>query len=190
MKKFLLIIAIFLTNILIANAASISVSAPKSSDINQNISVLVNLDTDSTSINSFDITLSYPNDLVSFKGYKEEGSINKLWISQPKDIGGAINFSGVIPGGVDGVYDPEKGGIQPIPLITLLFSTTNEGSGDFIIKNSNVLKNDGLGTTLSYEVNNSSIVISKLESKNSDESKVDINPPEPFEIQYIPAGLF
>jgi len=194
MKKLLFILSIFFISVLDAHAADVSILAPKVVSDSKPFPISVNLDTSGNPINLFDITISYPKDIVTFKGYKEENSIKKTWFVSPTDSAGTVHFSGIIPGGVDGVYDPDKEGLQDITLVQLLFSANNNGQGDFKITHSDILQNDGLGTPLSHTNNNASIIISKnINSTNEEEleeAAKDKEPPQPFDIQFIPNELF
>ena len=195
MKKFLFTIAIFLSYNVSAFAADLSVVAPASISDSKTFPVLVNLDTGGILINSVDVTISYPKDILLFKGYKEENSIKKLWLAPPTEALGSIHFSGIIPGGVDGVYDPDKHGLQPLPIIELLFSAKSDGKGDFIVTGSSILQNDGFGSTLSHKINNATIMvvrnpISIDEEIQLEKNTLDVNPPEPFILEYIKASFF
>ncbi len=192
MKKLLFIIFTLFLSAGSVHAADVSVVAPKVIENPGQFTVLVNLDTGGATINSIDITLSYPTDLLLFKGYKEEGTIKKMWLMSPKEEDGSIHFSGIIPGGVDGVYDPDKTGLQPIPLAILLFSPKENGSGSFTITHSEILQNDGFGTSLLHATKDSSLQVSLVENPtySSESSGTDTVPPEPFMIEYIPSGLF
>lgn len=192
MKKLLLIIGIFFAHTLIAQAANLSVIAPERIEDKNQFNVLISLETGGTTINSVDISVSYPDDILSFKGYKEDGGINKLWLVTPKDEGGKIHFSGIIPGGIDGIYDPDKTGLQPIPLVSLIFIPKASGYGEFSVLNSNILQNDGVGTELLHNKIGALVSVS-VSNKPGEESKVNIEDkelPEVFNIEYIPSGLF
>ncbi len=198
MKFFLPILICFLvsvsTPLYAADTASVSINAPAKVEINKNFSIVVDVQPKGEAINSFDITMSYPSENVSFEGYTEEKSIKKIWINSPTSNLNTIHFSGIIPGGVDGVYDPDKKDLQAIPVAYLLFKTTKLGSGMFSIRNSNILKNDGLGTSLTHERNNATVVI--IDQNNSGPAKAyitheegDTKRPEPLSIQFIDASM-
>lgn len=192
MIKRLFTILIFLLSFSVAHAADVSIVAPNSIDTAKQFTVLVHLSTDDVLVNSFDMSISYPKDLLTFGGYKESESIKKIWILSPKDEGGTIHFTGIIPGGVSGVYDPNKTGLQPIPLVALIFSPKGNGSGDFKIINSKILENDGKGTELEHNVNNHSFTVAlpigteKIDIKDT----TDTEQPLPFTVVYIPSGFF
>lgn len=192
MKKILLIIIILFIYAHNASAALVSIDTPINISNQNQFSVIVNLDTDGNSINSVDFSISYPKDILTFKGYKEDGSIKKLWLVYPKEESGVIKFSGVIPGGVEGVYNPDKAGLQPIPLVVLLFSPKSNGSGVFNVIRSEVLKNDGLGTQLFHEKSISYITVSIINpiAQDNENNNIDTIPPESFTIQHIPSGFF
>lgn len=194
MKLFLIILGLLFISTNAAFAASVSLVSPAKIDVGKQFTVLVNLDTNGTSINSIDMSISYPKDLLIFKGYKEDISVKKLWLVSPKEDSGTINFSGIIPGGVEGVYNPDKIGLQQLPLIELIFSAKIKGNGEFVINKSDILKNDGLGTILDHSIANSSIVvIDNPMSQNKEifvENNKEIELPEPFEITFIEAGFF
>lgn len=192
MRNILVAIGIFCLSINVVHAADVSIMAPKIISNEGQFNVLLNLSTDGTPINSIDITISYPKDLLTFRGYQEDGSIKKIWLISPKDTNGEIHFSGIIPGGVDGVYDPDKQGLQPIPLVQLIFTPKQNGIGEFKLIHSDILQNDGAGTPLTHVVKDSPITISLSQTSTPDsgESSSDNQPPEPFTISYIPSGFF
>lgn len=191
MKKLFLLLSIFFIYAT-AFAADVSVIAPTTISNKGQFNVQVNLNTDNTSVNSVDITITYPKDILSFKGYKEDGAIKKIWLTSPKDTNGVIHFSGIIPGGVDGVYDPDKNGLQPIPLVQLLFSAKGSGTGTFAIIHSDILQNDGVGTSLVHEDKNARIVVSLTSEQTvtNESDYADKDLPDPFVIEYIQSGLF
>ena len=191
MKKFLFIIGIFFTHTLVVYGASLSITTPVKVENSNQFSVLISLDTGGTPINSVDIIMSYPEDIVYFKGYREDDSVKKIWLITPKDEGGKVHFSGIIPGGVDGLYDPDKLGLQPIPLAVLLFTPKANGYGEFSIIESNVLQNDGVGTNLLHDKISTPLLVELSNTYSSyGADNQDKELPEPFTIEYIPSGLF
>lgn len=195
MKLLLTIFGILFIFTDVAHASSLSMTVPTNVYVGEQFTILLNLDTGVTSINSIDISLSYPKDIMTFKGYKEDISVKKLWLATPKEDSGVIHFSGIIPGGVEGVYNPDKVGLQPLPLIELIFSAKAKGSGELAIIKSNILKNDGLGTELVHSIKNSFITVSggllsQDEEVIIDKNSKDTELPEPFEVIFIEAGFF
>ncbi len=192
MKKIFIVIALIFIPAFAVHAADVSVTAPESVEKGGPFAVIVNIDTGGVSINSFDITISYPKSLVTFEGYNEYDSIKKMWLQSPIDKSGLIQLSGVIPGGADGLYDPDKKGLQPIQLVKLLFSPKESGTGSFTIIHSDILENNGLGSPLIHGNKSSDVTIlpSALGSATVDANTNDIEPPVPFTIEYIIAGFF
>lgn len=187
MKKFLLLSIFYFCSILYAHAASVTIAAPNTIVTNHAFSVGVQLSTGGVPVNAFDITLTYPSDVTVFKGYTDEGSIKKTWITSPTDSSGEIHFAGLISGGVDGVYTPDNTKAQAIPLVTLLFTSKSFGEGDFRVVRSDILKNNGMGSSLTHTISNSTIAVLK-DSEGSDKSAkdtVDTELPEPFDISFI-----
>lgn len=187
MKLFLSFIALFFISTS-AFAADVSIVAPDNVKKGENFTISVILDTEGVPINSFDVTIAYPRDIFSFSGYKEDGSVKRIWIAHPKVESNGIHFSGIIPGGVEGMYNPDKKELQPLNLIQLIFSAKNTGSGSFSFVNSSVLQNDGKGTPLAHTYINKDLMV--LESTDVEYQLVDTKPPEPFIIDFIPTSVF
>ncbi len=193
MKKILITFIIFFAGTLTVQAADLSLVAPLSINIGKQFSVDIKLDTSGVSINSVDIGVIYPKNLLTFKGYQEEGGIVKLWLKKPEDKGGIIELSGIIPGGVEGTYNPNKVGLEPLSLVRLLFIAKEEGKGTLAINHSSILINDGKGTELAHNKNGTTINIlnsPNREAQIKDEKNIDIQAPEPFNIGIIESGYF
>ncbi len=197
MKKFLFIFTIlFFTLFFIekADAASILVSPPSAIYTGDNFEVLISIDSDGVPINSVDITLNYDENLMSFSGYKSENTITPLWLVSPHESNGSILMSGIIPGGVSGLYDPRNKGLSPIPLVKLLFSATKDGNAKLSFIETKILKNDGKGTELLHDSKNVNLEIRKSITKDGNfdrqENVFDKNSPEPFTITFLESSLF
>ena len=139
-----------------AFAANVSFALPPSVNTGENLDVLVNADSGGILVNSVEFTISYDQNLLSFSGYSDNSSVVKLWMNPPHaDNGlpaqtGKISMSGIIPGGVLGLYDANKQGLGPIPIVHLLFTAKNSGTASFSFVDSKILEADGLGTPLSH----------------------------------------
>ena len=188
MKKFFFIIAI-LFFALRAQAAEVYVSAPKSAETGAEFSATIYADPDGISINSVSVAVSYPEDLVSFSGYDESGGLLSVWIESPKEESGKISFSGIIPGGVSGVYDPEVSGLAPLPLIELKFTAARPGEAYFGVSESTLLKNDGKGTPLPHTRGEAEVLIGGSGAGGGGVHSDKI-PPEGVEIAFIPSSIF
>lgn len=174
MKKIIFTTSILLLSIIIfpsiSLAAELFFSSPRETKAGENLELVITLDTGGEFINSIELVINYDNDLLSFDGYSDENSIIKLYIDPPhseqKERGvktEKIYLSGIIPGGVQGLYDPNRESktseLSPLPLVHLFFRTKKDGNAKFSFENSKILKNDGLGTSLTHEQIPTEIII-------------------------------
>ncbi len=125
-KIFLFIKIVFLSLLIFSAqnifAANVSIDAPANINTGENLEITINADSDGVLINSIELIVEYNQDLLSFAGYSDDNAIVKLWISPPYAEKGKIYLSGIIPGGVPGLYDGKKNGLSPIPVVRLFFS--------------------------------------------------------------------
>jgi len=148
-------------------------------------------DTDGVSVNSVSLVLDYNENLVFFSGYKADDGMIKFWIDSPKEKDGKIYLSGIIPGGVSGLYDPNKTTVVGIPLVRLLFTAEQAGNASFSFIESSLLRNDGKGSVLPHEQNGLSLIIDNDINKNSDiENIIDQTSPLPFVVDFISSSFF
>ncbi len=191
MKKTLFIFIIFILFTLASRAlaASVFTSLPSNVGVGDTFEILVNADTGGELINSISLTLDYDESLMSFSGYKDENAVVKLWLIFPREREGAVYMTGIIPGGVSGVHDPNRKGLSPIPLARLLFTAKAEGEAEFSFTKTEILKNDGKGTALVFEEKGGSLVI-KNTNLNTNLNNDDKIPPEPFTITFLESSLF
>ncbi len=183
-----------------AGSATIKNSATVSEG--KTFEVVLYVDTDKESINSVDMVLDYGEEILTFVGYKSEGSIVKMWIDAPHANNGTVVLTGIIPGGVSGVFDPRRPELTAIPVVTLLFKAHKVGIYNFSFIKSKILKNDGIGSELTHETGTSKVeVTAKLENlkalvgeetaiSTTAESFIDTEKPEPFEIFFIKSSFF
>ena len=146
------------------------------------ITLPVYLDTLGEEINTIDIEIYFNNEIFTFKGYQE--TTFKNWIIAPKVEGNKIYFSGILPGGIKGIYDPNKKGLTPIPVIELNFTAKNEGNASFIFVKNQVLKNDGIGSDLEITKRDFNIKVAQNPLPYKEEY-LDNKPPLPFLISII-----
>lgn len=138
------------------------------------------VDTSGETINSAEIKLSYPKGL-KFIGSDLSKSVISIWLKEPQlDRDGNIFFSGITPGGIERLYDPENLDQRAITLARLNFAQDGVVNGEFKIIESLVLKNDGKGTSLVTE--NTSL---QYNSNSKTDSNIDNQIPNPFEIKIM-----
>jgi hypothetical protein len=200
MKKFplfLITFALFFTLFTTrAFAADISISKPSAVNVGENFEVLININSDGKLINSADIILDYDQELVSFSGYKSEDTVINFWVDSPHEKNGSVYMSGIIPGGVLGLYDPKKPpqkGLGPIPIVRLLFTAKKEGKATFSFIKTQILEHDGAGTELAhYQVGGEVLIKNKTtESDLNEEGNVaDKEKPDLFDITFLEASVF
>jgi hypothetical protein len=112
--------------------------------VNRTFQVDFVLNAEGELLNALEGQIVFPTDLLELREIREGNSIISLWVEQPKLIeAGKITFSGIIPGGYN-----EKDGY----IFSAIFLGRKEGQGLIAIKQSQVLKNDGLGTPASVKV--------------------------------------
>lgn len=184
MKYFFLSLIFFLSLFANAFAGEIYFESKNQIQNGESISLPVYLNTNGENINTIDIEIYFNKELFIFEGYKE--STFKNWIIPPKLEDNKIYFTGIIPGGVSGVYDPNSNDLTPIPLISLSFRAKSIGQASFIFVKNEVLKNDGAGSRLEVTKKDLNILITEnIDNPKPTENIVDEKPPLPFTLKII-----
>ncbi|MDE2399719.1 MAG: hypothetical protein KGL67_01770 [Patescibacteria group bacterium] len=175
-------------------AADISVSVPPTVNVGDTFEALINMNSDGVPINSADIVLNFDQSLMSFSGYKTDNTFIGIWLDSPHEKNGSIYMSGIIPGGVSGLYDPSKKGLGPIPLVRLLFSAKTSGNAVFSFSKTEILEHNGSGTALPHsEIDGNTVIENNIDPKansNPRENILDKEKPEPFNITFLEASMF
>jgi hypothetical protein len=173
-------------------ASIVSVEAPKTVSVGQRVSVDVLVDPENLSINSVESTVGFSSAFFEYNGFSAKQSSIPIWVEEPKEkTKGNIHFSGVIPGGIDRLYDPLNTNNKSIPIVRLFFIAKSSGSSEFIVKDSQVLQNDGMGTSSPITNKKISIQINADSSRNSGSLLAeDLAIPEPFTIAIIERSVF
>jgi len=143
------------------------------------VDVSVFLDPAGEHINAVEGEVLIPNNFVSVGAISDGDSIIGMWIQKPAYKDGKIIFSGIIPGGFDGTYEP----LQPKRKAGKLFSfrvrADKAGDAFLVMRNVQALRNDGFGTPT--EVSLLPLPFEILEYKGAQvEEDADTVPPEPF----------
>ena len=112
---------------------------PQSQTIYKNDTFLVEvrLDTEGEEINTVEVSLTFPLNLLEVFDLGKGGSVLNLWVEEPSITNDTVSFIGGIPGGFKG------DGL--IGKITFLGKEIGEGVVNFK-ENSQILLNDGKGT--------------------------------------------
>lgn len=193
MNKKVLLILLFIVSFswsTIASAAVLNVAVQKNASFGERIAVDITIDPETKSINSIESTVLYDPTLLTFNGFgSTQGSI-AIWVKEPTEIAkGTIEFSGVIPGGIERLYDPLNTARTAIPVVRLFFIAQKSGIAEFSLKNALVLENNGKGTSVPVSLVGARTTILKGEGPLVVEHQ-DIVPPEPFTISIIDRSLF
>lgn len=141
-----------------ASAATVFISAPKSLGINQEAMISVMINTEKATVNAVSTTLNIPSELEVSKIY-DGNSILVAFVEQPKvnTENNTIHFSGITPGGFNGVYQ----------LISFVIKAKKAGNYSITAKEIQVLKNDGSGTAIKSIFEDFPITISKTQSSET-----------------------
>lgn len=194
LHHFLIVLILLLSPLASALAAEVSFKAPERVYVGEVFEVLVNFDSDEVMINSVDFSIAFNQYMLEFSGYKSDDGVVKLWVTSPILENGVLNMSGIIPGGVSGLYDPREKGLQSVPVVSLMFTAKKTGNAEFSFIDSKIFKHDGKGTEIDHEQSGASVVI--LDNSNSqpgptaDSNVVDAEKPEPFEVVFLDSAFF
>ncbi len=103
------------------------------------------LDTKGETLNAFEGTVGFPENLLALKEIRDGDSLVNFWIERPGSAmrPGEIRFSGITPGG----YRGDRGA-----LFSLVFEAQNAGSGSIAIHGAKTFRHDGQGTVLDISV--------------------------------------
>lgn len=173
-------------------AAEVFVSTPQNTTVGKTFDVSINANTDEVLINSANIILNYDEDLLTFSGYKSDGSMVNLWLHSPYAKNGSVYMDGIIPGGVSGLYNPKKQGLSPIPLVILKFTAKKTGTAQFSFTKTEILKHDGKGTPLIHDENWGEIVIKEnlQDDTTTNQDVLDTIKPEQFIVTFLDSSSF
>lgn len=190
-KKHIFIFALsfFVILVKLANASSLSFSSLEKVSVDEKFYLDILVDPESQSINSIGASVIFDPGVFKYAGFSAKQSSIPVWVEEPKqEKPGVIKFSGVIPGGIDRIYDPLNTDKRSIPVVRLFFTAYKEGVGKFDFFDPIILKNDGLGTATKVFTYAKSISVINLETPNVNIEDVDA--PEAFSIKIIERSIF
>lgn len=182
---FLPLIIYFLFSIPPALAAEIffKVESPEIA-INQLFKVSLMLDTQEQTINAVEGEVTFSNNLIELIDIIDSDSIINLWVEQPSyqcQDSCQLSFSGISPGGFEGVLSPYYKGYRPGKIIDLVFRAKKIGIGTIETKNARALLNDGYGTRAKLTLKPLTYSIQEFVVVPPYIPVIDTLPPEPFE---------
>ncbi len=175
-----------------ANASIVSIQAPDTASQGERITVDILVDPQAERINSIEATVVFSTDFFDYNGFSGKQSSIPVWVEEPvQKKKGEIYFSGVIPGGLDRMYDPLNTSNTAIPVTRLFFIAKQSGKATFSISQAAVLQNDGKGSPTIVSTVSKTIAVQQSENRDTvrllDE---DITAPDPFSIQIIERSVF
>lgn len=173
-------------------ASIVSIKAPNTVSVGERISVDILVDPEDKSINSIESTIIFPSKILEFSGFSGKQSSIPIWVEEPKEKQkGSIYFSGVIPGGIERLYDPLNESNTAIPVVRLFFIAKASGTADFVVGNSSVLENNGKGTATNVIAKDLSIKINPSDSPEKETALVmDKVAPKPFSVKVVERSVF
>lgn len=128
-----------------SQAAEIFFKADKQPIVGELFEAELRLDAHGQSLNALEGKISF-SDNLELKNINDGNSIIALWIQKPKTSGNTVSFSGIIPGGYQGVLGPDWQGYQPGTVLKLVFLVDRVGQVKINLEDFEVLLNDGKGT--------------------------------------------
>lgn len=149
----------------------------------QDVTLPLMFDPEGVSVNAIEASISIPK-LFTYKDVVTGSSIIPTWIEMPDTNKNTFTFSGIIPGGFDGVIDPFKGSMKFAGLVAYVtFHTGNqEGVASLFSTSTKAYTNDGEGTEVPLSVTSLSFTVKKGAIFNSSLPK-DETSPAPFTIE-------
>ena len=149
----------------------VAASVTLSPSLQQQGTVTVLLSPEGEIINSFDITIHFPSDILSFDGYVDHGVV-PIWVQKPAVTEkGVLQLAGVIPGGIVRAYDPNHPDRDALSIVSLRFSSSQEiiSEGTITVSSATLLRNDGKGSVVATSVESATIQTAPIQhSSNTD----------------------
>lgn len=172
-------------------ASTFSIEVPESVSSGEQIAVTVLIDPEGAQINSIESTLVFSPDVLKYNGFSATQSSIPLWVEKPElEKEGEVHFSGVIPGGLERLYDPLNTERKAIPLVQLFFITKKSGTTTLSFSTASALKNDGRGTPTLVTLTPATLLIKERDNGEMSVPQLDTIPPEPFTVEIIERSLF
>lgn len=194
-NKALYILLLFCSFSLLPSFAKASLISIETSSRNvssgERISVDVLVDPQNQSINSVESIIEFDTSIFSFNGFSLKQSSIPIWVEEPEEKKrGEVHFSGVIPGGIDRLYDPKNSQNTAIPIVRLFFIAKRQGIANFDVGDSLVLRNDGMGTATNVTSKSLSIEVQSNKGEKTNLLAEDNTLPKPFTVNIIERSVF
>ena len=128
---------IFVISLLVASealAAKFVVTGPGQTGSGQLFEVTVGLDARDAAVNAVSGAISFASSLVTLEAIKDGNSVVNFWLEKPHEKNGRVLFSGVIPGGFQGILNTQGDGYTPGKILGLVFRAVKPGKGTIDLK--------------------------------------------------------
>lgn len=168
--KKIFIVAIFFLTPSFAFAANLYINPSSGSlEVGQKITLQLMVSADQ-SINAISSLISVPTSIFTIESVSKNSSILNFWVTEPSfsSANGTINLEGVTLGG----YSAGNGNI-----VTITLKAKSVGTDSIVIKNGQILANDGQGTNVTGSLNGGTFTIKPATIKPA--PKQEIKKPAP-----------
>lgn len=169
---------------LLASGASLYFIVPKDIVfVGEDFEVSLMVDMEGELVNAIGGKITLPKDTFLLRDVHTGDSIIDLWIEVPEEENGIVAFSGIIPGGFDGIREPFTPQNAPGKVLTLSVRAHAPGTAVFSLADVALLANDGKGTPIIPEMKQGRVVVEETVSQPpepSPQNPDDTTPPEPF----------
>lgn len=151
----------------------------------------IRIDSEEECINTVDVNLSFPKDILEVIDFSSGNSMISLWLNPPainRNLG-LISFTGGIPGGYCGILPGDPGKSNLLGKIIFKVKNQDENRAEInFLDNCQVLLNDGLGTPAVLKTQGAVLtILSGIPDTTKEEWREELikdsTPPEPFEIE-------
>jgi hypothetical protein len=175
----------------IAFALRVDIQAdPNEVEMGGEVLVTVRVDPEGENINAIEGRLIFePAELVPI-AVRDERSVVSLWVERPSPprAESEFSFSGLIPGGFNGVIDSFSATLSPGAVFGVLFKTKREGVFTVSVEGVNVLLNDGQGTGISLSDASAEISVGELDPETASiptARGADRTPPQILDVRLV-----
>lgn len=170
---FIFLLAFIFVPKLSYGAEFIASSPAKNINPNDQFEVSIILNTEGKSANAIGGTIAYPANLLELKEIRDGDSVVNFWVDKPADTANGVVFSGITPGGYQGLSGP---------ILSLVFIAKENGQGDISVLNGQILANDGVGSPIPFTVSDFKFsIVRNGQTAGTEVSPIkDTIPPESF----------
>lgn len=176
----------------LVDAATLGIETQPNQGIGERIVVDVVIDPQGESVNSIESNIIFSKEYLIFNGFSAKQSSIPMWVEEPKESStGVIHFSGVIPGGLERMYDPLNINNKTIPIVRLFFISKKAGTTTIRVGDSLVLRNDGKGTAVSVITTRATLTLLPVVGREVEAPLLqDTIAPNHFIVSIIERSLF